>query len=426
MWRELLDDDIHRLVHLRGEQDGLAARDGVEDDLRDGEGFAGSRRADHQRERAALGLAQHARLRGGQLGAREDGRLGAFSGRDAGADVPGLARAMSSKIAASGVDISPRPAITCSSVRTPRASVGRRHQRHRGGAEQLYRAVVLDQVAQRVLGLQRRERLQVVGAQIGNQLGDDGGELADDVHVEGGGWDLAQDRFGVGLRLLLAIGINQRGEQRKVDMLLLQVDAEKRARAFLLDARGPEEQWRAVEIALLAPDVGAAPDEEDRAVDQEFFSAVHVGGVLRRDAQAQRDLHAVASAGDERFVAIGEDKVFGLVLVEHIVEHATARVGGEAVVVVAADAGEERRDRPGGNARRPGESLQAGERLRPFSDGSESAALWPWNVSCHDLRVARSVRSVTGAVGRAPTPENRHARFLLPALSFAQAQASSE
>ena len=54
------------------------------------------------------------------------GRLGALSGRDAGAGVPGLARAMSSKIAASGVDISPRPAIICSSVSTPRASVGRR------------------------------------------------------------------------------------------------------------------------------------------------------------------------------------------------------------------------------------------------------------------------------------------------------------
>ena len=46
-------------------------------------------------------------------------------------------------------------------------------------------------------------------------------------------------------------------------------------------------------------------------------------------------------------------------------------------MVVAADAGEERRDRPGGHACRPGDSLQAGERLGPFGDGSEAAALWP-------------------------------------------------
>ncbi len=204
----------------------------------------------------------------------------------AGAGALALRLAISSKIAASGVRHLATSGHHLQLGQHAARLGGPPHQRHRGGAEQLHRAVVLDQVAQRVLGLQRRERLQVVGAQIGNQLGDDGGELADDVHVEGGGWDLAQDRLGVGLRLLLAIGVDQRGQQRKVDMLLLQVDAEKRARAFLLDARGPEEQWRAIEIALLAPRRWAPrPTRKTEPLDQELLAAVDVGGVLRGDAR---------------------------------------------------------------------------------------------------------------------------------------------
>ncbi len=72
MWLELLDDDVHRLVHLGGEQDGLAACHGIEDDLRNGEGLAGAGRADHQRERAMLRPPQYTPLCVAQLRARED------------------------------------------------------------------------------------------------------------------------------------------------------------------------------------------------------------------------------------------------------------------------------------------------------------------------------------------------------------------
>ena len=70
--------------------------------------------------------------------------------------------------------------------------------------------------------------------------------------LEGRGRHLRQDRLGVGLRLLVVLGVDQRGQQREVDVLLLQIDAQPRLRAFLLDARGPVEQRRAVELALAA------------------------------------------------------------------------------------------------------------------------------------------------------------------------------
>ena len=76
-------------------------------------------------------------------------------------------------------------------------------------------------------------------------------------------------------------------------------------------ARGPEQQRRAVEIALLAPDVGAAPDEKDRSVDQKLLAAVYLGGVLRGDAQAERDFliaeltHALGIGGRRR--RMGDD-----------------------------------------------------------------------------------------------------------------------
>ena len=71
-------------------------------------------------------------------------------------------------------------------------------------------------------------------------------------------------------------------------------------------------------------------------------------------ANSVRDAEIVTGSipGPERsgLTPVGEDEVFGLVLVEDVVKHATARVGGKAVMVVAADTGEEWRDRSGGNA----------------------------------------------------------------------------
>src|SRR5262249_45236389 len=80
VWTQLLDDDVHRLVHFGGEQDGLAAGDGIQDELGDGEGFAGARRANDQREGAVRGLAQHAGLGGAEPGAGKDGARGVTHG----------------------------------------------------------------------------------------------------------------------------------------------------------------------------------------------------------------------------------------------------------------------------------------------------------------------------------------------------------
>ena len=159
------------------------------------------------------------------------GPLGASSGepQHAGDGLALRRLAASPKIAASGVDISPRLPITCSSVSTPRASVGRRTsaiaeaQSNCTGLSCSIRSRSASSVCSSGHACRssvRRSGINSATTAANSRIG---------VHVEGRGGHLRQDRLGVGLRLLVVLGVDQRGQQREVDMLLFEIDAEIRA-----------------------------------------------------------------------------------------------------------------------------------------------------------------------------------------------------
>src|SRR5262249_24306729 len=132
-------------------------------------------------------------------------------------------------------------------------------------------------------------------------------------------------------------------------------------------------------------------DEEDRAPDQKLLAPVDVGSVLRGDPGAQQDLKAIYQPGCQHLGAVGKGQIFCLVFVQDVGQHATAGIGGEAVVVVAADPGKQRGDAAGGNS--DGE-----RRLGPLPDGGELGA----------RRGVDDLRDLTNAATRSRASKYRH------------------
>src|SRR5262245_451938 len=113
----------------------------------------------------------------------------------------------------------------------------------------------------------------------------------------------------------------------------------------MLDTCRPVEEGSTVELTLPAG-MRRRPSthQKDRAVDEELLPAVHVGGILSRDRCCQRHLQLTGRSGEQYVGVFGKSQILGLVLVEYIGQDTATRIGGEAVMVIAADTGKERRE----------------------------------------------------------------------------------